>query len=77
MTRLEIRKIMGPPENWQSKEKQEAWQYCQTNRFSPVNDVILIWFYDGKVTGMNTYQHVGLGACESFLRSVDWENAPD
>ncbi len=76
MTVLEVRKIMGPPENWQSKDNEEAWQYCKANRFRPMNDVILIWFYSGKVTGVNIYRSVGLGACDVFFRTIDWENAP-
>ncbi|MBW1699882.1 MAG: hypothetical protein JRH18_19105 [Deltaproteobacteria bacterium] len=76
MTRMEVRKIMGPPENWQSRGKDEAWQYCKTNRFSPLNDLILIWFHDRRVTGVNTYRNVGFGACDLFFKTIDWEDAP-
>ena len=76
MTNAEVKRIMGPPGNYQSMDEQEAWQYCQTNRFSPVNDLILIYFYKRKVTGVKTYYNVGFGACAAFFKSIDWEDAP-
>jgi len=73
----EVRRIMGPPEDRQFKDKHEAWQYCETGF---VNDsFVVIWFYDGKVTGVRTYKDgVGdIGMCDSHFASIRWEEAPD
>ena len=76
MTNTEVKKILGPPGDYQSMDEQEAWQYCQTNRFSPVNDLILIYFYKRKVTGIKTYYNVGFGACRALFKRIDWDKAP-
>ena len=76
-TKEEVRSILGVPQDRQFKGKQEAWQYCNTGL---VNDTFLIvWFFDGKVTGMNTYKDsVGdIGFCTSHFKSIKWEDAPD
>jgi len=74
MTRMEVRKILGPPENFQKKGTVEAWQYCAKNRFNPVNEVTLVRFRDGRVSKVSVYQNVGLGACTQFFKSIDWED---
>jgi hypothetical protein len=76
MTNKEVKSILGPPGNYQSKNEQSAWQYCQTNRFSPVNDLILIYFYNRKVTAVQTYYNAGFGACSALFKSIDWNDAP-
>jgi hypothetical protein len=68
---------MGPPQNTQFSGKNEAWQYCQTEF---VNDsFVVVWFYDGQVTGLNTYRDSAgdMGFCSSHFRSINWEDAPD
>lgn len=74
----DVREIMDLPDFWQSSEdeKEEIWQYCRTQRFKPVNDVIVVWFLERKVTGVETYASVGFGGCEMFFRNLKWENAP-
>lgn len=76
MSNTEVKRIMGPPGNYQSNKEQSAWQYCQTNRFSPVNDLILIYFYNRKVTEVKTYYNVGFGACAALFKTIDWDEAP-
>ena len=77
MSKSEVVDILGPPENLQYKENIEAWQYCQVQRFNPVNKVLIVWVYEGRVTGVTTYQNVGLGACGLYYKTIDWNDAPD
>ena len=74
----DVRKIMDLPDFWLSSEdgKEEVWQYCLTERFKPVNDVVVVWFLERKVTGVETYKNVGFGGCAMFFRNIIWENAP-
>ncbi len=74
-TREEVTKILGVPGNKQFEGKNEAWQYCQTGFSS--DSFVIVWFFDGKVTGMNTYNNSGTGSCTKFFRTINWQNAPD
>ena len=76
MSKSEVVDILGPPENLQYKEAAEAWQYCQVQRFSPVNEVLIVWVYAGRVTEVTTYKNVGLGACGLYYKTIDWNDAP-
>lgn len=71
----EVINILGIPGNKQFQGKDEAWQYCQTGFSSDL--YVVIWFYDGKVTGMKTYNGYGSGSCAQGFRSVNWLDAPD
>ena len=74
----DVRKIMDLPDFWQSSkdENEEIWQYCRIERFKPVNDVIVVWFLERKVTGVEIYHNVGFGGCAMFFRKLKWEDAP-
>ena len=74
----DVRNIMDLPDFWLSSEdeEEEIWQYCITERFKPVNDVVVVWFLERKVTGVETYSSVGFGGCAMFFRNIKWENAP-
>ena len=74
----DVREIMDLPDSWLSSEdeKEEVWQYCLTERFKPVNEVVRVWFLERKVTGVETYKNVGFGGCTMFFRNIVWENAP-
>jgi hypothetical protein len=74
----EVLKIMGNPGNRQFKGNNEAWQWCETDQvgFSG-DDYVVVWFYDGKVTGVTTYKNTQIGNCEMFFRTINWEDAPD
>lgn len=74
----ELRQVMGEPKNRQFKGKNEAWQYCSTDYSGfEADHFILIWLFDGVVSGMQTYRNTQYGTCESFFRTVNWEDAPD
>lgn len=73
MSKKEVLDILGPPGNRQFKDKDEAWQYCQTSVWDKGDKFAVIWFYDGKVTGMNTYTQSFAGMCESFFKTVKLE----
>jgi hypothetical protein len=78
MSVMEVVDLLDIPENMQTSrdEKDEAWQYCLAERFKPVNSVVVIWFYERKVTGIDIYKNPGLGACTIYYRTLDWKDAP-
>ena len=77
-TRERVLDVMGPPDDNQFKGKHEAWQYCQTGAGFGYHDYRIFWFYDGKVTGINSYKSTRpASSCMADIRPVDWEEAPD
>lgn len=69
---------MGAPDDRQVKGKHEAWQYCQTGAGFGYHDYRVVWFYDGRVTGINSYKSTQPGtSCMHAMREVRWEDAPD
>ena len=77
-TREEIAAILGPPQNRQFKGQDEAWQYCETSYSGAAgDDYVVIWFRQGRVTGTTTYKNHSYGFCESYFRTIRWEEAPD
>jgi len=74
-SRDEVINILGIPGNKQFNGKDEAWQYCQNGLIT--DSYVVVWFYDGKVTGMNSYNSTASGNCPLYFRTVNWQNAPD
>lgn len=74
-SREEVTNALGNPGNKQFQGKDEAWQYCQTGLSADL--YVVVWFYDGKVTGMNSYNGYGIGNCTQFFRTINWQEAPD
>ena len=78
MSVTDLRQVMGEPQNRQFKGKNEAWQYCSTGYSGFEDDhYVLVWLFDGVVSGMQSYLNTKFGNCESFFRTVNWEEAPD
>ena len=74
----ELRETVGEPQNRQFEGKNEAWQYCSTDYSGfEADHYVLVWLADNIVTGMQTYRNTLYGTCESFFRTVNWEEAPD
>jgi hypothetical protein len=70
--------VMGAPDDRQIKGQNEAWQYCQTGAGFGYHDYRTIWFYQGAVTGINSYKSSRAGAsCMTDIRALRWEDAPD
>jgi hypothetical protein len=77
MTKEQVLKLMGMPGNRQFKEDNEAWQWCQTDYWGTQGDsYIIIWFYKGYVTGMNSYKNLKHGDCTAFFQTLNWEDKP-
>ena len=75
-SKQEVIKALGTPGNRQFNGKDEAWQWCATGMST--DDFLVVWFYDGKVTGITTYKSSqGFGSCDQFYRTVRWQDAPD
>jgi hypothetical protein len=76
MSKADVFKIMGNPGNRQFMGKDEAWQYCATGGDGG-DTFYIIWFYDGKVTGVSSYQQrEGIGMCDKFYKTINWEDKP-
>jgi len=78
MSVMDVVDLLDVPEKMQTSRngKEEVWQYCLTERIKPVNSVVVVWFYERKVTGIDIYKNPGLGACTIYYRTFDWEDAP-
>ncbi len=68
---------MGAPDDRQFQGKNEAFQYCTTGTSFGKSTFNVIWFYDGKVTGANTYTVAHAASCMGHFRQINWEDAPD
>ena len=78
MTKQELQSLLGPPQNRQFSGSNEAWQYCATDYTGFESDsYLLVWINSGVVTGMQTYRNTLIGTCESFFRTVKWDEALD
>jgi len=70
--------IMGPPGDRQFRGKDEAWQYGQTGAGFGYHDFRVIWFYDGKVTGITSYKdYTPATSAAAHFKPIRWEDAPD
>jgi len=77
-TKEKVLNIMGPPDDRQFKGKNEAWQYCQTGAGLGYHDYRIFWFYDGKVTGINSYKSTRPGSsCVTDIKPINWDDASD
>jgi hypothetical protein len=77
-TKAQVAAQMGPPDDRQVKDSNEAWQYCQTGAGFGWHDYRVIWFRDGRVTGLNSYKSTRAGSsCMADIKAVRWEDAPD
>lgn len=71
-------KVMGIPGDRQFRGQQEAWQYCITGAGFGYHDYRIIWFEQGRVTGITSYKNGAPGvSCKSQFTAIHWENAPD
>ena len=77
-SKAQVTSVMGTPEDRQFRGKDEAWQYCQTGAGFGYHDYRIVWFYDGTVTGVNSYKSTRPGvSCVTDIKPVRWEDAPD
>ena len=77
-TKERVLSVMGPPGDRQFRGKDEAWQYGQTGAGFGYHDFRVVWFYDGKVTGLTSYKdHTPASSAASHFKPIRWEEAPD
>jgi len=70
--------VMGPPGDRQFNGKDEAWQYGQTGAGFGYHDFRVVWFYDGKVTGLTSYKdYTPASSAAAHFKPIRWEDAPD
>jgi hypothetical protein len=76
-TKEQVAARMGAPDDRQVKDANEAWQYCQTGAGFGWHDYRVIWFKEGKVTGLDSYKSTRPGSsCMADIKPVKWEEAP-
>lgn len=75
MSKKEVMDIMGAPTDRQFNADMEAWQYCATGIEG--DHYTIVWFCNGTVTGLSTYNQNILGMCYQHFRTIRWEDAPD
>jgi len=78
MSKDEVVSLLGTPCNVQFEDKNLALQYCYTtayNEKSYNNHYVVIWLYDGVVTGLTTYNNTAADFCIDSFQSVYWENS--
>jgi outer membrane protein assembly factor BamE (lipoprotein component of BamABCDE complex) len=73
MNRDEVIQLMGNPGNRQFNGNREAWQYCDMKAEDKENEYVVIWFDEGKVTGLTTYRY---GHKYGEFVTIDWDIAP-
>lgn len=75
-----VLEAMGMPDDRQLDGSREAWQYCQTGAGFGYHDYRVVWFDNGRVSGMTSYKATGIQAagksCMAAMREVDWGEAP-
>lgn len=76
-TKEQVIGVMGAPDDRQLLGENEALQYCQTGAGFGYHDYRTIWFYRGKVTGINSYKSSRpASSCITDIRPIRWEDAP-
>lgn len=77
-TKERVLSIIGQPGDRQFNGEDEVWQYCKTDFTGLSHDkFVMVWFYQGQVTGVSTYNNNEFGTCSSFFKTIKWEDAPD
>ena len=75
-TKEQVLAVMGPPDDRQLKGRDEAWQYCQTGAGFGYHDYRTVWFFQGKVTGINSYKSSRpASSCLTDIKPIKWEEA--
>ncbi len=75
-TKQTVVNVLGAPYDRQLTYGQEAWQYCVSGAGFGYNDHKILWFINGKVSGITTYRSSRTG-CNGVVRTIRWEDAPD
>jgi hypothetical protein len=72
-----VTELMGAPRDRQFKGEVEAWQYCRTGAGIGYMDHRIVWFRQGKVTGVTSYKSTTPGvSCVSNIKPLDWREDP-
>jgi len=75
-TKERVIEIMGTPDDRQFSGQQEAWQYGMVVSIG-ICDYTVVWFREGKVTGLTSYRNFSTLGCRHGLQAINWEQAPD
>lgn len=67
MSKEEVHRILGNPDDRQFKEGQEAWMYCATDALSTNIKFYVIWFNQDNVSALTSYNK----DC-SYFNSLNW-----
>lgn len=73
-----VLEIMGTPDDRQMLGQNEVWQYCVTGAGFGYHDYRVIWFRNGRVTGITSYKDsTPASSCVGHFKTIRWEDAPD
>jgi len=73
-----VLEIMGTPDDRQMQDQNEVWQYCVTGAGFGYHDYRIIWFRNGRVTGITSYKDsTPASSCVGHFKTIRWEDAPD
>lgn len=75
-SKQQVIEVMGTPDERQLQGDKEAWQYCTSGAGFGWNDHRIIWFQQGRVTGITPYKSYSTG-CTGAIQPVRWESAPN
>jgi hypothetical protein len=75
MTKTEVVKILGAPENRSFKGSSEAWQYSEVVGFGQCN-YMTAWFISSKLIAITNRRGSSVAGCGLGSREVDWGQMP-
>ena len=76
-SREKVTSILGNPGDRQFRGNVEAWQYGETGAGFGYHDYRLIWFRNGRVTGIESYKsYVPATAASAHFRDIEWNREP-
>lgn len=75
MTKADVIKLMGIPDRRSWRDKGEALQYSEISGFGQCS-YIVVWLYDGLVSGVTSRSGASVGGCGLGAAEVDWGQMP-
>lgn len=70
-SKADVAVIMHEPGNRELNGNREAWQYCA--RDGSMNKFVVVYFKDGNVEKLATYNKRWLGGCSGQYKPVVWD----
>ena len=76
-TRERVIEIMGPPGDRQFRDKTKHGNMARPARASATTILEIVWFYDGKVTGLTSYKdRTPASVAAAHFKPIRWKMRP-